>query len=273
MGLAQAQYAYVVIVDDDNSLAPDYLALAWSIMEADPRIAALGGVGEPVSEHPFPYWFAKYALDYAAAPQAVQSGDMTRPNGYVYGAGMILRIHAWREVYAKGFISLLTEVRGNKPSGEDNEMCYALVFGGYKIWYDARLRFQHFIPAERLTWQYLRKTHRVNATSHTELRPWLHFLQLNPSAPLTIPRLAWLRSGIYVLRFMVPPFFEALLQGQLGKEGNSDSLQAFYYWHSFKLFLRKQLANDKGYEQVRDYILRLRQPTVGTVNQDGLPLV
>jgi glycosyltransferase involved in cell wall biosynthesis len=265
LGLAQARYEYVVIVDDDNALAPDYLSLAWDIMESDPQIAALGGEGEPVTEQTPPDWFARYAADYAAAPQAVRSGDVTHTNQYVYGAGMVLRSSAWREVYNEGFESLLTEIRGNKPSGEDNEMCYALILGGYKIWYDSRLRFQHFIPAERLTWQYLHNTHRVNATSHAELQPWLHFLRLPAASPLKIPRLAWLRNGLYTLKFILPSFGRAVSQGKLGQAENSDSLRVFYYWRAFKEYVRKGFSNDRSYYKVRDYITRLRHRSNGRI--------
>lgn len=258
-GFATAHYRYVCIVDDDNWLAPDYLNLAWGILEAGPQIAALGGVGEAVFEVTPPAWFPRFATDFAAAPQAPHSGDVTQTNRYLYGAGTVLRKSAWYDVMSQGFVSLLTTVRGNKPSGEDNEMCYALIFGGYKIWYEERLRFQHFIPAERLTWQYLRRTYRVNATAHVELRPWTHFLELNAPLPAPVPTLVWTRNGVYMLRFMATFLGRALRQGELGQEGSANSIRVFYYWHAFKEYLRKELRRDQSYEQAQEFILRLRR--------------
>jgi glycosyltransferase involved in cell wall biosynthesis len=37
----------IVFVDDDNSLAPDYLEHAWRIMTQEPDVAVLGGDAEP----------------------------------------------------------------------------------------------------------------------------------------------------------------------------------------------------------------------------------
>ncbi len=266
LGLAQARYEYVCIVDDDNWLAPDYLNRAWAVLEANPTIGALGGVGEPVCEVAPPAWFPEFAIDYAAAPQALKSGDVTQSNRYLYGAGMVLRKQAWMEVSEQDFSSLLTEVRGNKPSGEDNEMCYALTLGGYRIWYDEGLRFRHLIPAQRLTWQYLRNTYRVNAVAHVELRPWTYYLELGAARPARAPALGWLRSGVYILRYMLPVLGRALRHGELNQEGSADSLRVLYYWQSFKGYLLRQLHGDQGFELAARYVngLRSRQPARST---------
>lgn len=258
LGLTQAKYRYVVIVDDDNSLNPDYLALAWAIMEGNSQIGALGGVGIPVSAQPWPEWFPRFAIDYAAAPQATHSGDITQTNQFVYGAGMVLRQSAWQDVKSQGFKSLVTEVRGNKPSGEDNEMCYALVLGGYKIWYDARLRFQHFIPSERLSWKYLVKTYRINAVAHVEIRPWVFFLQAADPHTAKIPAFVWLRDSVYLLRYMATHLLGAIRRGELGQEGSASSLKAYYFWHSFLESLRQAWRGGQGFQQLQAYIGRLR---------------
>lgn len=257
-GLAEARYRYVCIVDDDNWLAPDYLNRAWAIMEADPAIGVLGGVGEPVCEGPPPAWFSRFAIDFAAAPQAPRSGDLTHTNRFVYGAGMVLRKPAWDDVIRQGFASLVTAVRGSKPSGEDNEMCYALIFAGYKIWYDAGLRFRHVIPAQRLTWAYLRKTYRVNATAHVELRPWTHFLEVGPEGAGVVPPLVWLRNGVYMLRYMFTFLGRALRRGELGREGSANSIRVYYYWHSFEECVGKELRRDRSFYRAQQFIEGLR---------------
>ncbi|AMJ64768.1 glycosyltransferase [Hymenobacter sp. PAMC 26628] len=260
LGFAKARYRYVCIVDDDNLLAPSYLNLAWEIMEADPAIGVLGGAGEPLCEVMPPAWFPQFAIDYAAAPQAPCSGDVTQTNRFLYGAGMVLRKPAWDKMVSQGFVSLVTEVRGSKPSGEDNEMCYALIFDGYKIWYDARLRFRHVISAQRLTWQFLCKTYRANATSHVELRPWVHFLEVGAQQPSRVPPLMWLRNGIYMLRYMFAFLGRALRRGELGKEGSADSIRVFYYWQSFKACMQKELQRDRSFYQVQKFIACLHHP-------------
>ncbi|MBK8553007.1 MAG: glycosyltransferase [Ignavibacteria bacterium] len=44
--------------------------------------------------------------------------------------------------------------------GGDTEICYALRNEGWKIWYDSRLKFKHYISGKRLDWKYLRKLFR-----------------------------------------------------------------------------------------------------------------
>jgi len=39
-------------------------------------------------------------------------------------------------------------------SGGDSELCLVILFLGYELYYDERLRFTHFIPKERLSWSY-----------------------------------------------------------------------------------------------------------------------
>lgn len=263
LGVAQARYRYVSIVDDDNWLAPDYLNQAWAIMEADPRIGALGGVGEAVGEGPLPAWFARFAADYAAAPQAAQAGDISRWPRFLYGAGMVVRKAAWDELRRQGFTSLLPAAPGAKPSGEDGELCYALLAGGYKIWYDKRLRFEHFIPAGRLSWPYLRQTYLLNAVAHTALRPWVHFveqLERHPHLPARVPALLWLRNGIYTLRcYLLPNLGRALRRGGLGQEGSADALRAAYYWRMVRECLRRAWRRDPGFHRAHQFISQLRR--------------
>lgn len=255
LGFACARYGYVCIVDDDNWLASDYLNQAWEIMEANAQIGALGGVGEPVCEVAPPAWFAEFAPSYAAAPQAPHSGDITRAPGYLYGAGTVVRVAAWQRVRQAGFRSLLTGRYGSSlASGEDNEMCFAFALAGYRIWYDERLRFRHFIPAQRLTWDYVRRLYEGNAASEVDLRPYHHLMWQRD-----IPVLAWLRNGFYAGRVALRTSWQAARQGRLlPAEGNREGLLAAYYWRVFGHYLRKQLQQDPKFEQVASFIGRLR---------------
>ncbi|MFZ4402312.1 MAG: glycosyltransferase family 2 protein, partial [Bacteroidales bacterium] len=49
MGVEQAIYKYIIFCDDDNWLAPNYVQLAFEIMNDDPEIGVLGGQTEVVS--------------------------------------------------------------------------------------------------------------------------------------------------------------------------------------------------------------------------------
>lgn len=257
LGFAQARYRYICIVDDDNWLAPDYLNLGWQVLEDHPEVGALGGRAEAVCEVTPPVWFADYAIDYAADRQAPHSRDMTHYPGFVYGAGCIVRGVAWQKVQAAGFESLLVKYPGLRSSGEDVEMCYALTLAGYRIWYDERLRFQHFVPASRLTWEYLCSLYASNTGSEVDLRPYRQHLQrISTAGPLL-----WLRNGLYTSRHMLKHTWRALRTGNLRSAevavGNRDVLQASYFRRVFRNYIRKEISQDAGFARIAAFINRL----------------
>lgn len=254
LAFREALHDYIVIVDDDNWLAPDYLMIAYSIMQVNPTIGVLGGVGIPVCEIDPPIWFAKFAIDYAAGEQAVCSGDITLEPGFLYGAGSVIRRAAWEQVREAGFRSLLTGRNGNSlNSGEDNELCYAMALAGYRIWYDERLRFQHFIPTQRLNWDYVRRLYKGNAASEVDLRPYRHFLQQTG-----IPALPWLRNGLYAGRFALKASWQAIRQRQFSpREGNREFLLAAYYWQEVWLYFNKAWRQDPQFIHVQQLTTRL----------------
>lgn len=172
-GFDHAQYDYIILCDDDNWLNPDYVRLSFEIMESDPLIGSLGGWGKPVLESDSPAWFQHYEEYYATGPQSGQSGDITHTRSFVYGAGSVFSRTALMQLKRQGFQNLLTDRKGNSlVSGGDNELGYALVLAGYKIWYDERLQFQHFIPASRLSLSYFLKLVKYNAYSKFLLIPY-----------------------------------------------------------------------------------------------------
>ncbi|TGE25622.1 glycosyltransferase [Hymenobacter aquaticus] len=259
LGFATARYEYVCIVDDDNWLQPDYLALAWEVMEKDPKIGALGGIGRPQCEITPPFWFKDFAAIYAADTQAPHQGDITAGPSYVYGAGCVVRKAAWEKIYRAGFKSMLTGRHGDKlTSGEDNEMCYAFVLAGYKIWYDERLRFQHFIPAKRLTWNYVERIFEGNAESEAALRPYVDYIAALHRPTVANKPLVWLRNAKYSLQYTVSFLGKTLKTGERFREGDTSSIRARYYWQQFKALVKKELSQDKSYAEVQAFIGRLQ---------------
>lgn len=160
-GVAESQFKYVIICDDDNWLTENYLQTGYEIMENNEKIGALGGEGIPEFETEPPEWFNTLIKSgYATGPQGESSGDIST-KGWLYGAGMILRKNAYLRLKNAGFTNLLTGHKGSELlSGEDSEICYALVISGYKIWYDERLRFYHFTEKHRTAWPYALKINK-----------------------------------------------------------------------------------------------------------------
>ena len=157
-GFESAHYEYIIFCDDDNWLQEDYVRLAYDIMESNQEIGALGGRGVAECEIKPSEWFYDFQQYYAVGTQNEYSGDITEKKGYVYGAGSVIRKSAWINLMEKEFSFLLTGRKGTSlSSSEDSELCYALRLLGYKIWYDERLTFKHFMTKKRLSWEYFLK--------------------------------------------------------------------------------------------------------------------
>lgn len=197
----KAEYEYLIICDDDNWLSPDYVENAYQLLESMPEIGAIGGQGIPVTDGiKLPEWFKDHHSDYAVGQQAKTTGFL-KPRAVLWGAGLCTRKTVYKEMY-KTFPSLLTEhPTANILSAEDTEYCMRLNLKGYRLYYDANLKYQHFIPAHKLTKEFrdqkllkgfdnandiLRNYHAaMRATVKTKGRPdlWLYlviisFLQL-----------------------------------------------------------------------------------------------
>lgn len=187
-GFKEARYEYMIMCDDDNWLAKDYVLNAYNIMSEKPTIGALGGFGKLVFEVEPPSVELSYI--FAAGEQAPRSGKVMENK--VYGAGCVIRNVAYKRLMETGFKSLLTDRKGTElSSGGDHELCLALAILGYDIWYDDQLRFTHFITRDRLTWEYyLRYAYEsskcfnvissykmVAANADIHLIPWLVILR------------------------------------------------------------------------------------------------
>jgi glycosyltransferase involved in cell wall biosynthesis len=155
-GLKSITQPFVVICDDDNALFPDYLQVGLRSLTENPQIGVLGGRGIAVSDVPLPDWFEEYAYFFACAPQAPSTGEVRPTRNVVYGAGMWVRMEGYRRAKELGFKFILASRTGKSLStgGEDSELCWALRYQGYEIWYVDEMRFHHHVPAERLTEDY-----------------------------------------------------------------------------------------------------------------------
>ena len=159
-GLNHARFEYVLFCDDDNWLSKNYVEGIFEILDTHPTIGACGGKGVAVFEKDKPEWFDEYAEAYATGPQ-----DITNNEGRIlnlYGAGLGVRVSALNKLSQNGFKPLLNGRAGQKlSSSDDTEMTYALVLSGYELAYDEGLSFQHYLPASRLTLDYLGRLYRA----------------------------------------------------------------------------------------------------------------
>lgn len=197
-GYREARGAFLVYIDDDNILDPDYLRLALEALSADPRLGAVGGKSIPRYEADPADWFAGLGLDLACRDlgDEVIRADWTglAPEERAYpdcapiGAGMALR----REAYGAYLASAESDPRrtalgrrgADLASGEDNDMVLSLLGEGWSVAYLPQLRLVHLIPARRVSPDYLA------SYAYSSNRTWVQVLAVHGILPWT-PVAAW----------------------------------------------------------------------------------
>ena len=181
-GMQYAKHDIILWCDDDNWLCDTYVQTAYDLMTKNENIGALGGWCEAAFEIEKPDWFDSCARYFAVSKQGKKSGDITSKKGCVYGAGMVLRKSHWEQLNTLGFKHLLGDRVGKSlSSGGDTEYCYALRLLGYKMWFDERLYFTHFMTKERLSLAYVSRIRKAMSYSNFMIWPYLDKLGgLNP---------------------------------------------------------------------------------------------
>jgi glycosyltransferase involved in cell wall biosynthesis len=168
-GFAEARYEIVSFVDDDNWVANNWINKVSEIMSADSRLGAFNGLSYPVCEIEPPAWFERFQKHYAVFTKEDLARQSGLPHG-LFGAGLNVRKTAWLGLKHADFDSNLSDAIGTKLSrGGDSELSFAIREAGWKLDIDPYLRLQHFLPAYRLNWAYLRRLSRESASSTVTL--------------------------------------------------------------------------------------------------------
>lgn len=155
-GFDASKYEIVLMVDDDNWLARNYVNGIWNAFQSDSSIGMVGGLGVPEFSGQAPDWFERYAYCYATGPQT-EDGKAGFTE-HLYGAGLALKLSVLDHLKDNGFSSLLSDRIGNSlMSGGDTELCFAFRMAGAKLFYEPSITFQHELPQGRISWSYLRR--------------------------------------------------------------------------------------------------------------------
>lgn len=166
-GLRETTATLCIFADDDNVLAPDYLAQVAQLAATYPRVGAFGGRSLPEFEIPPADWVREFfellALrDLGPQPIIARADTPLRayPRGAPIGAGMVLRREAavaWLDAPDSG----LSDRRGRElTSGGDNDIVLKLFAAGWSVAYFPELVLTHLIPAGRLDSSYLARLNR-----------------------------------------------------------------------------------------------------------------
>jgi glycosyltransferase involved in cell wall biosynthesis len=202
-GFQNARYDWLVLVDDDNLLAPDYLEQALRIISEHPRLGAFGGrVKGEFEVHP-PGWILPHL-------EVLALRDLTRSvwsNGYDWrttpiGAGMVLRTSvalAFAGLAKKSPIKLLLGRKGDSmASAEDMDLAYTALDLGYGLGRFTELELTHLIPKERFDPAYLERLFEGIAFSAFVLAAQ------RPQAP-ALTKGEWIQSAASQITRLWPP--------------------------------------------------------------------
>lgn len=252
-GYEVSTYEYLMYVDDDNWLAPDYVNLAFEIMQQNPQIGILGGQCKASFEIEPPSWFFKKSSVYAVGKQAENTGPLTDTKGYLYGAASVIRKSAWAYLRDNKFKFLTVGRSGTQLSGGDDvELNKAIRLAGYTLWYDERLHFIHFMSASRLTWDYFLKIGKGSSASSLPLHIYDYFLQ---ERRLSYPSFIFLYSKEILrrtIKIALQPISFIRYCVSRPKEGN---ITAFDFMRSF-IFLVQMV---RSFNAAKGYFYQIKQ--------------
>lgn len=170
-GFIEAKGEFLILVDDDNVLAPDYLARVQSLFLGHPDVGMMGGRSMPEFETTPPPWLTEFVWllalrDLGPAPiigmlEVSKTGRHAYPFFAPIGAGMALRKTAARAWLDKSDPDAITDRKGRElSSGGDNDIVISVLRADWKAAYFPELELIHLIPSVRTSPGYLARLNR-----------------------------------------------------------------------------------------------------------------
>ena len=155
-GIAESRGEYIVVIDDDERVVPEFLERYYSLFESHPEVGAAGGRILPGFESVPPRWMSKYTERTIAG--TLDLGDRMRefPEGKFFGGGN----HGYRRAVVGrygGYDTSLGRTGGVLLAGEEKEFYGRLRAGGERIVYLPDAVIYHLVEPERLTRGYFVK--------------------------------------------------------------------------------------------------------------------
>lgn len=183
-GVRETSAELLVFVDDDNVLAPDYLANAAEIGRSYSFLGAWGGNSIGVYEVPPPDFVLRNAhmLAVRDVPSDFWSNTKEDFRSVPCGAGMCIRrsvVELWLDdLSARPDALRLGRAGQNLSACEDGHLALTSAKLGLGTGVFAKLCLQHLIPRERMTLDYFTRLAAGHAYSYNILRhvlgqqPW-----------------------------------------------------------------------------------------------------
>jgi hypothetical protein len=201
-GIGECKADLLILVDDDNILAPDFLSVALATEEAFPQIGAFGASTKGEFEVPPHSWIIPYlpGLAVSELDRDYWSNSEERSPATPFGAGLCVRRQV-AEDYARKVAETpkrraLDRKGSSLASGGDSDLALCAVDFGMGTGRFASLRLTHLIPKERMTEEYIVKLFAGFAASSVILDS----LRRKPQSSSDKSWLGFLRFGWQLLR-------------------------------------------------------------------------
>jgi len=147
----------IIWTDDDVLVDPQWLAEMLAAARSRPEYSFFGGPIEPWFEHDPPLWLLDNwpSINGAFAFRDLGTEqfefDLKR---LPYGANYAMRTKVQREF---PYNPKLGRVATGEIRGEETDVLHKLLAAGHRGWWVPTSKVKHFIPAERLTLDYIRR--------------------------------------------------------------------------------------------------------------------
>lgn len=244
-----SRYDVVSLVDDDNWVCEDWVQSVADIMAEHPKVGACGGPIRPAYESAPPTWLGELIRNYAVGDQAAATGDVTESTGRLWGAGVSIRSLAWNSIFANGTEFFLSDRSGKElTSGGDSELCYRLRLAGWRLYYSNRMSLQHYMPAGRLRWDYLKRLYAGFGASQVILDIYeQNLVRANPQR--------FLVKGLGMSWRAARLLPKLMRRADRLREGNEDYLR----WQFCVGYLRHLWAARRKYRSLQEDVLCLAE--------------
>ena len=184
-GFAETTGEIIVLVDDDNVLAPNYLEEVVRIGKEHPQLGTWSGAIELVLEpgSPEPAEKLRHLLCERKVERAVWSNDRSHFAATPWGAGECIRrrvAEAYAAKVAREPRRRQLDLQGKDlVYGGDTDIAYTGCEMGYAMGVFPELKLKHLTPPGRCTEEYLLKNYEAHAYSEV-LHGWIETGKIPP---------------------------------------------------------------------------------------------
>jgi glycosyltransferase involved in cell wall biosynthesis len=182
-GYRESHSTFLVYVDDDNVLAPDYLSQVCQIFSENHALGAIAGRSTPEFEQEPDPWVQEFSTilalrDFGDMPLICSDWlSRSEPRSYPQfapaGIGLSLRRQAF-SAYVQSTLDNNTHLAFGRTgkqltSGEDNDIILTLLNAGWDVGYFPQLSLTHLIPTNRMRHRYLAQLNRAACRSWVQV--------------------------------------------------------------------------------------------------------